>query len=68
MHNFWDGAGGVLLEPNLEGLGVIDSILKSDGSGRDLLIQKNTEDRLPNNQRKCRAPRRLCLSRRKIRI
>ncbi len=31
---FGDGAGGVLLEPNHEGFGVRDSILKSDGSGR----------------------------------
>ncbi len=31
---FGDGAGGVLLEPNHEGFGVLDSILKSDGSGR----------------------------------
>jgi 3-oxoacyl-[acyl-carrier-protein] synthase-3 len=30
---FGDGAGAVLLEPNTEGLGVIDSILKTDGSG-----------------------------------
>ncbi|SFB95533.1 3-oxoacyl-[acyl-carrier-protein] synthase-3 [Parapedobacter composti] len=30
---FGDGCGAVLLEPNDEGLGVIDSILKSDGSG-----------------------------------
>jgi 3-oxoacyl-[acyl-carrier-protein] synthase III len=30
---FGDGAGGVLLEPNFEGFGVLDSILKSDGSG-----------------------------------
>ena len=28
---FGDGAGGVLLEPNIEGNGVIDAILKSDG-------------------------------------
>lgn len=31
---FGDGAGAVLLEPNEEGFGVQDSILKSDGSGR----------------------------------
>ncbi|MDF3078185.1 MAG: 3-oxoacyl-ACP synthase [Sphingobacteriaceae bacterium] len=37
---FGDGCGAVLLEPNTEGLGVIDSILRSDGSGRDLLNQK----------------------------
>jgi 3-oxoacyl-[acyl-carrier-protein] synthase-3 len=37
---FGDGAGAVLLEPNTEGLGVMDSILKSDGSGRQYLHQK----------------------------
>ena len=37
---FGDGAGAVLLEPNNEGLGVIDSILKADGSGRVYLHQK----------------------------
>ena len=37
---FGDGAGVVLLEPNNDGLGVIDSILKSDGSGRKYLHQK----------------------------
>lgn len=36
---FGDGAGAVLLEPNEEGLGLIDSILKSDGSGRQFLYQ-----------------------------
>jgi 3-oxoacyl-[acyl-carrier-protein] synthase-3 len=36
---FGDGAGVVLLEPNNEGLGVLDSILRSDGSGRQYLIQ-----------------------------
>jgi 3-oxoacyl-[acyl-carrier-protein] synthase-3 len=36
---FGDGAGAVLLEPNSEGLGIQDSILKSDGSGRQYLIQ-----------------------------
>jgi 3-oxoacyl-[acyl-carrier-protein] synthase III len=37
---FGDGAGCVLLEPNEEGLGVVDKILKSDGSGREFLHQK----------------------------
>jgi 3-oxoacyl-[acyl-carrier-protein] synthase-3 len=37
---FGDGAGGVLLEPNYEGYGVLDSILKSDGSGRAHLHMK----------------------------
>lgn len=36
---FGDGAGAVLLEPNTEGLGVQDFILKSDGSGREYLVQ-----------------------------
>jgi 3-oxoacyl-[acyl-carrier-protein] synthase-3 len=34
---FGDGAGAVLFEPNLEGLGVQDEILRSDGVGRDSL-------------------------------
>ncbi|MDX1444826.1 beta-ketoacyl-ACP synthase III [Lishizhenia sp.] len=36
---FGDGAGAILLEPNEEGNGVVDSILRSDGSGRKYLIQ-----------------------------
>lgn len=36
---FGDGCGAVLLEPNNEGLGVQDFILKSDGAGRNYLIQ-----------------------------
>jgi len=36
---FGDGGGAVLLEPNDEGLGIIDSILHSDGSGRQYLYQ-----------------------------
>jgi 3-oxoacyl-[acyl-carrier-protein] synthase-3 len=34
---FGDGAGGVLLEPTEENLGVMDSVLKSDGSGKEYL-------------------------------
>lgn len=37
---FGDGAGAVLLEPNKEGLGIQDSILRSDGSGRKHLQMK----------------------------
>ncbi|MBL4592351.1 MAG: ketoacyl-ACP synthase III [Flavobacteriales bacterium] len=37
---FGDGGGAVLLEPNEEGLGVQDSILRSDGSGAKYLAQK----------------------------
>lgn len=36
---FGDGAGAVLLEPNSEGYGVQDFILRSDGSGREYLVQ-----------------------------
>ena len=36
---FGDGAGAVLLEPNHEGNGVQDFILKSDGSGKEYLLQ-----------------------------
>lgn len=37
---FGDGAGGVLLEPTEETSGVIDSVLRSDGSGREFLHMK----------------------------
>jgi 3-oxoacyl-[acyl-carrier-protein] synthase III len=37
---FGDGAGAVLLEPNEEGYGVQDSLLKSDGSGCQYLHMK----------------------------
>jgi 3-oxoacyl-[acyl-carrier-protein] synthase-3 len=37
---FGDGAGCVLLEPNTEGNGILDSLLKVDGSGRHFLYQK----------------------------
>ena len=34
---FGDGAGAVLFEPNYDGLGIQDEILKSDGIGREYL-------------------------------
>jgi 3-oxoacyl-[acyl-carrier-protein] synthase III len=37
---FGDGCGAVLLEPNEDGFGLIDSVMKSDGSGRAFLHQK----------------------------
>ncbi len=37
---FGDAAGAILLEPDTEGFGVLDSLLKSDGSGRDFLHMK----------------------------
>lgn len=37
---FGDGAGAVLLEPNHNGFGVLDSILRSDGAGGEFLNMK----------------------------
>jgi 3-oxoacyl-[acyl-carrier-protein] synthase-3 len=37
---FGDGGGAVLLQPNTEGYGVLDSILRSDGSGAKHLHMK----------------------------
>jgi len=37
---FGDGAGAVLLEPNNEGFGVLDTILRSDGKGHEFLHMK----------------------------
>lgn len=37
---FGDGAGAVLLEPSLDGHGIIDYILRSDGSGGEFLKMK----------------------------
>ena len=37
---FGDGAGAAMIEPNYEGLGIHDEILKSDGSGREFLHMK----------------------------
>ena len=44
---FGDGAAGVLLEPNEEGLGMKDTILKSDGSGEPYLHMKAGGSRRP---------------------
>ncbi len=37
---FGDGAGAILLEPTTEDVGVMDAILRADGSGRQYLYQK----------------------------
>ena len=47
---FGDGAGAVLLEPTTEDIGIIDSILRSDGSGRVHLHQKSFENGLRDHQ------------------
>lgn len=35
---FGDGCGAVMLEPNEEGMGIQDFVLRADGSGRDYLV------------------------------
>lgn len=47
---FGDGAGAILLEPNSEGFGVKDSILRSDGSGKKHLYQKAGGSAYPPTQ------------------
>jgi len=44
---FGDGGGAVMLEPNTEGLGILDDILKSDGSGAAYLNMKAGGSRYP---------------------
>jgi len=48
---FGDGAGAVMLDPNNEGLGVIDMLLKSDGVGRQFLHQKAGGSVLPSSHK-----------------
>lgn len=54
---FGDGAGAVLIEPNTEGLGFQDEILRSDGIGREFLkieaggsLLPPTEETVKNKQ------------------
>lgn len=44
---FGDGAGAVMLEPNTDGYGIIDSIHKSDGSGVQYLYQEAGGSAMP---------------------
>lgn len=44
---FGDGGGAVMLEPNTEGYGVLDEILKSDGTGASFLNMKAGGSRYP---------------------
>lgn len=44
---FGDGAGAVMLEPNADGFGILDSIIKSDGIGQNHLFQKAGGSRYP---------------------
>lgn len=47
---FGDGAGAVLLEPSTEDCGIMDSILRSDGSGREFLHMKAGGSARPASQ------------------
>ncbi|MCG8474767.1 MAG: ketoacyl-ACP synthase III [Cytophagales bacterium] len=47
---FGDGAGAVLLEPNEDGLGIQDSILRTDGSGEAYLHMKAGGSRYPASE------------------
>jgi 3-oxoacyl-[acyl-carrier-protein] synthase-3 len=44
---FGDGAGAVLLEPTTEKMGIMDAILKADGSGENFLHMKAGGSRKP---------------------
>jgi 3-oxoacyl-[acyl-carrier-protein] synthase-3 len=48
---FGDGCGAVLLEPTEEGVGVMDAILRSDGSGCQYLHQKAGGSMRPATER-----------------
>ena len=48
---FGDGCGAVLLEPTTEEVGVMDSILRSDGSGCQFLHQKAGGSMRPSTER-----------------
>ena len=47
---FGDGCGAVMLEPSTDGLGIQDSILKSDGEGEFYLYQKAGGSRRPASE------------------
>ncbi len=47
---FGDGAAAVLLEPDKQGYGIVDSILHSDGSGEVHLYMKAGGSRYPANE------------------
>ncbi|HMP99376.1 MAG TPA: beta-ketoacyl-ACP synthase III [Cyclobacteriaceae bacterium] len=46
---FGDGAAAVLLEPNTENLGIIDSLLREDGTGEEYLHMKACGSRMPSS-------------------
>jgi len=44
---FGDGAGAIMLEPNEDGNGIVDSLIRSDGVGQNHLFQKAGGSRYP---------------------
>ncbi len=46
---FGDGAGAVLLEPNSDGYGVMDSLLKTDSIGQEFLYMKGGGSAMPSS-------------------
>lgn len=52
---FGDGCGAVLLEPTTDGTGILDSILRSDGSGAKYLHQKAGGSVIPSSARSIEA-------------
>ncbi len=44
---FGDGAGAVMLEPNTDGYGILDQVLRTDGNGEHILHQKAGGSRRP---------------------
>lgn len=48
---FGDGGGCVLLEPDEDGMGIQDAILKGDGIGRDYLYMRGGGSSIPVSQR-----------------
>jgi len=47
---FGDGGGAVMLEPDETGVGIMDSILRSDGSGKEFLHMKAGGSVMPASQ------------------
>jgi 3-oxoacyl-[acyl-carrier-protein] synthase-3 len=52
---FGDGGGAVLLEPSREGMGILDALLRSDGSGEPYLHMKAGGSRRPASLETVRA-------------
>ena len=65
---FGDGAGAVLFEPNTDGLGLQDEILKSDGIGREFLKIEAGGSILPPSEETVKKQTTFCIPRWKNRF